>query len=63
VQQGSGRTEIDGTSYSWSKGDVLVIAPAAVHKHANPGRERAILFHVTDVPLLKALGFYQEEAV
>jgi gentisate 1,2-dioxygenase len=63
VQQGSGRTEIDGTSYSWSKGDVLVIAPSAAHKHANSGREPAILFYVTDVPLLKALGFYQEEAV
>ena len=42
--QGSGTTEVDGTSYHWSKGDVLVIAPSAVHKHSNPNREPAILF-------------------
>ena len=35
VREGSGTTEINGTSYHWSKGDVLVVAPSAVHKHSN----------------------------
>jgi gentisate 1,2-dioxygenase len=63
VWQGSGSSHVDGTTYHWSKGDVLVIAPSAVHKHSNSNREPAILFSVQDVPLLKALGFYREEAM
>jgi gentisate 1,2-dioxygenase len=54
---------VNGTAYHWSKGDILVIAPSAVHKHANPSSEPAILFSVQDVPLLKTLGFYREEAL
>jgi len=63
VLQGSGTSNVAGTDYDWSKGDILVIAPWAVHKHANPSREPAILVSFQDVPLLKALGFYCEEAV
>jgi gentisate 1,2-dioxygenase len=61
VREGAGVTEINGTSYEWSKGDVLVIAPSAVHKHRNSGREPAVMFVVQDAPMLKALGFYREE--
>jgi gentisate 1,2-dioxygenase len=63
VREGSGTTEIDGKSFSWSKGDVLVVAPSAVHKHKNADAEPAVLFTVQDSPMLKALGFYREEAV
>ena len=63
VVQGSGTTHMDGTQYHWSKGDVLVIAPSAVHKHVNASSEPAIFFSVQDVPLLKTLGFYREEAI
>ncbi len=61
--EGSGTTYVNGTEYRWSKGDVLVIAPSAVHKHANRSGEPAILFSAQDVPLLKNLGFYKEEAL
>jgi gentisate 1,2-dioxygenase len=60
--QGAGTTSINGTEYHWSKGDILVIAPSAVHKHANRNAEPAILFSVHDTPLLQTLGFYREEA-
>lgn len=63
VLQGSGTSEVNGTKYDWSKGDILVVGPSAVHKHANPNAEPAILFSVQDVPLLKSLGFYREEAL
>jgi gentisate 1,2-dioxygenase len=63
VREGSGTTEINGTSYVWSKGDVLVVPPSAVHRHKNSGREPAVLFTVQDSPMLKKLGFYREEAV
>jgi gentisate 1,2-dioxygenase len=63
VWEGSGTSHVNGTEHRWSKGDVLVIAPSAVHKHANRSGEPAILFSVQDVPLLKTLGFYKEEAL
>jgi gentisate 1,2-dioxygenase len=62
VVQGSGTTQVNETEYHWSKGDVLVVAPSAVHKHVNPTAQPAIFFSVQDVPLLKTLGFYREEA-
>jgi gentisate 1,2-dioxygenase len=61
VREGIGTTEVNGTSYQWSKGDVLVVAPSAVHKHSNATSEPAVLFVVQDTPMLKALGFYHEE--
>jgi gentisate 1,2-dioxygenase len=63
VREGSGMTEIGGANYEWSKGDVMVVAPSAVHRHRNNSREPAVLFTVQDSPMLKALGFYKEEAV
>jgi gentisate 1,2-dioxygenase len=63
VLQGSGSSEVDGTTYQWTKGDVLVVAPSASHRHSNAGKEPAILFAVDDSPLLKSLGFYREEAL
>jgi gentisate 1,2-dioxygenase len=63
VREGTGTTEVNGTTYEWAKGDVLIIAPSAVHKHTNKGRESAVLFTVQDSPMLKALGFYREESV
>ena len=63
VREGSGTTEVNGTSYHWSPGDVLVVAPSAVHKHHNANRQPAVLFVMQDTPMLKALGFYREEAV
>jgi gentisate 1,2-dioxygenase len=63
VVQGSGTSQVNEKTYHWSKGDILVVAPSTVHKHSNPGSEPAILFSVQDVPMLKTLGFYHEEAV
>jgi gentisate 1,2-dioxygenase len=63
VLQGSGRSEVDGTAYDWTKGDVLVIAPSVSHRHSCTGSEPAIFFSVQDTPLLKSLGFYREESV
>jgi gentisate 1,2-dioxygenase len=63
VLEGSGRSEVDGTTYEWAKGDVLVVAPSAPHRHSNAGNTPAILFSVADAPLLKSLGFYRQEPV
>ena len=63
VVSGTGRTVVDGATFEWGEGDFFAVPPRAVHQHANPGSEPAILFSFQDVPLLKALGFYRTEAV
>jgi hypothetical protein len=36
--------------------------PWAWHEQANEGKEETILFSIQDTPVMKALGFYREEA-
>ena len=62
VVSGHGRTVIDGVAFDWVEGDFFAVPPRAVHEHANPGAEPAILFSFQDVPMLKALGHYRMDA-
>jgi gentisate 1,2-dioxygenase len=61
VRQGHGRSVIDGQAFDWGKGDIVAIPSWALHQHANTGSEDAILFSITDRPVLEALGFYRED--
>jgi gentisate 1,2-dioxygenase len=63
VVQGSGATTIDGVRYDWKQGDFFLVPPWAAHQHESGGREDAILFSLSDIPLLDALGLYKEQAV
>jgi gentisate 1,2-dioxygenase len=63
VIEGEGATIVDGVCYEWSAGDFLTIRPWAWHEHANRSKDReALLFQVNDIPTMRALGFYREEA-
>jgi gentisate 1,2-dioxygenase len=63
VAEGRGRTVINGEAHDWAAGDVLALPSWCWHAHENAsGDEDAILFSVTDLPVLKALGLYREEA-
>ncbi len=63
VVAGQGQTIINGQRFDWKKGDFLALPPWAWHEHANASEtEQAILFSVTDIPVLEALGLYREEA-
>jgi gentisate 1,2-dioxygenase len=58
VVQGSGTTEADGTKLSWNRGDVIVVPSWREHvHHSDIG---AVLFRVTDEPVMKKLGFLRE---
>jgi len=61
VVQGRGRSLINGTAFDWEKGDILALPSWAQHDFANSGGEDAILFSISDRPVLEALGFYREE--
>jgi gentisate 1,2-dioxygenase len=61
VVQGRGRSVIDGKPFDWEKGDIIALPSWAQHDFANGGAEDAILFSISDRPVLEALGFYREE--
>jgi gentisate 1,2-dioxygenase len=58
VAQGSGTTEVEGETLSWSRGDVIVVPAWQQHVHRSDGG--AILFRVTDEPVMQKLGFWRD---
>ena len=59
--QGRGRSVINGQPFDWEKGDIIALPSWAQHDFANAGNEDAILFSISDRPVLEALGFYRED--
>jgi len=61
VVQGKGRSVIEGKTFDWEKGDIIALPSWAQHAHSNTGSEDAILFSISDRPVLETLGFYREQ--
>jgi len=60
--QGEGRTVVDQTELDWGRHDSFVVPNWSWHQHINPSRsEPAILFTLSDVPILEVFGLYREE--
>jgi gentisate 1,2-dioxygenase len=57
VVRGSGETHVDGERFVWRRGDV--IAAPAWRPHFHEAAEDALIFRVTDEPVLRKLGFYR----
>lgn len=59
VHAGGGHSVIGGTRFDWSPGDMFVVPSwTPVEHHA---RDQADMFTLSDSPVLRALGVYQEE--
>jgi gentisate 1,2-dioxygenase len=58
VARGSGTTEVEGSTLSWSRGDVIVVP--GWHEHLHRSENGAVLFRVTDEPVMRKLGFLRE---
>ena len=58
VVQGSGTTEVEGSKLAWNRGDVIVVPSWREHTHRSDGG--AVLFRVTDEPVMRKLGFLRE---
>lgn len=56
VFRGRGETIIDGVRFAWERGDIFALPPWAVHEHHATGDD-ALLFSITDAPIVGALGF------
>ena len=61
VAQGTGRTVVDGEAFSWSRGDVLAIPAWRSFAHRAEGD--AVLFVMTDEPVMRQLGWLRAEDV
>ncbi|WP_068879386.1 cupin domain-containing protein [Phenylobacterium sp. CCH12-B4] len=59
--EGHGAMTIEDQTFAWGPGDFIALPPWARHAHANrSSTERAILFQVNDLVVLKSLGLYRE---
>jgi len=60
--RGSGTTVINGEKFDWEQGDCFVVPLWSWHSHRNRSKENeAILFSMSDMPVMKALKLYREE--
>ncbi|NMM42868.1 cupin domain-containing protein [Rhodospirillaceae bacterium KN72] len=61
--KGSGYSVINGKKFEWSERDIFCVPSWAWHEHANASdSEDACLFCFNDLPVMRALGLYREEA-
>src|SRR5260370_730016 len=56
---GTGGTRVDGERFAWRGGEVIA-APAG-RPHFHEASDDAILFRITDEPVMQRLGFYRVE--
>ena len=54
---------INGKKFEWSEHDIFCVPSWAWHEHANGSKtEDACLFCLNDLPVMRSLGLYREEA-
>ncbi|NJM31281.1 MAG: cupin domain-containing protein, partial [Rhizobiales bacterium] len=63
VAKGKGHSIINGKRYDWQARDIFCVPSWAWHEHANgSASEDACLFCLSDLPVMRALGLYREQA-
>ena len=61
--KGAGHSIIEGKRYDWSERDIFCVPSWAWHEHVNASAsDDAVLFCLSDLPVMRALGLYREEA-
>lgn len=62
--KGCGYSIVNGQRFDWRERDIFVVPAWMFHEHANASdREDACLFSFNDLPVMRALGLYREEAL
>jgi gentisate 1,2-dioxygenase len=56
---GEGETEVGDARFAWRRGDVVVAPAWERHRHRSSGG--AVLFRVSDAPIMTKLGFFRSE--
>lgn len=63
VAKGSGYSIINGKRYDWQARDIFCVPSWAWHEHVNgSASEDACLFCLSDLPVMRALDLYREQA-
>ena len=60
VAEGSGRSVLDGIRFDWQRGDTFCVPTWCWQEHA-AGTKDAVLFAVTDEPILRSLALHRTE--
>jgi len=61
--KGQGHSIINGKRFDWKERDIFCLPSWAIHEHANGSdTDDACLFTFNDLPVMRALGLYREEA-
>lgn len=62
--KGKGYSIINGQRFDWKEHDIFVVPSWMYHEHANASdSEDACLFNFNDLPVMRALGIYREQAL
>jgi gentisate 1,2-dioxygenase len=61
VIEGSGTTEVSGQTFEWERNDIFVVPGFAWRRHSNRGRADAVLYAISDWPLLEKIGQYRAQ--
>jgi gentisate 1,2-dioxygenase len=61
VIEGSGATEIAGGWLDWQKNDIFVVPGFTWWRHVNRSKTDAIIYAVSDMPLLEKIGQYRAQ--
>ena len=59
--EGSGATEIGGRRFDWERNDIFVVPNFLWRRHLNTGKSDAVLYSVTDAPLMAKVGQYRAQ--
>jgi len=64
VAKGSGHSIINGEKYDWTERDIFCVPSWAWHEHINASdSDDACLFCLNDLPVMRSLGLYREQAL
>jgi gentisate 1,2-dioxygenase len=61
VLEGRGATEIAGQSFDWEENDIFVVPGFAWRRHLNQSGTDAVLYAISDMPLLDKIGQYRAQ--
>lgn len=61
VLEGRGQTEVAGRTFDWEENDIFVVPNFLWRRHVNTGVRDAVLYTMSDVPLLDKIGQYRAQ--
>jgi gentisate 1,2-dioxygenase len=61
VIEGEGVTQIAGRSFDWQANDIFVVPGFSWRRHLNKGERDAVLYTISDAPLLEKIGQYRAQ--